>query len=337
MPHRRCSIMALAAIVVAISVYLLNASWLAARPAGRPSLVAQRGVHQVFDPRGVDNDTCTATRIPPPTHELIDNTLPSIAAAFNAGADVVEADVRETRDREFVLFHDLTLDCRTDGHGPVGVHILAELRRLDVGFGYTADGGRTYPLRGKGVGQMATLEEALRAFPDRRFLIQFKDGAPSTADDMVRYLEARGLADWGRLSFFGKQGAIRRLVALRPQARTWTDKGTFGCAAGYLAVGWSSYVPKSCRRGVIIVPANLSGLMWGWPNRFLERMRRNDAQVLMIGDMTRLPGADFSRLDSVDQLRKLPAGFDGSIWTDHIERIGPAAQRRWGMRRRGPD
>jgi glycerophosphoryl diester phosphodiesterase len=330
MPHRRRSILALAAVVaVAAGVYLLNASWLAARPTGRPVLVAQRGVHQVFDPRGVNNDTCTATRIPPPTHDLIDNTLPSIAAAFKAGANVVEADVRETRDRQFVLFHDLNLDCRTNGRGPVASHTLAELEGLDVGFGYSADGGQTHPLRGKGVGQMTALEKALHAFPDRRFLIQFKDGDSSAADDMVRYLEARGLANWSRLSFFGRQAPVRRLAVLRPQAHTWTDRGTFGCAAGYLAVGWTGYVPKPCRRAVIIVPTNLRGLMWGWPNRFLERMRRNDVHVLMIGDMTRLPSADFSRLDSVDELHELPAGFDGAIWTDHIERIGPAAQSRW--------
>jgi glycerophosphoryl diester phosphodiesterase len=316
-------------LLVVACLYLLNASWLASPAPGRPILVAQRGVHQVFDPRGVDNDTCTATRIPPPTHDLIDNTLPSIAAAFSAGADVVEVDVRQTRDGEFVLFHDLGLECRTNGRGLVAAHRLNELEQLDVGFGYTADAGRTFPLRGKGVGRMTTLEKALRAFPDRRFLIQFKDGGPTVADDMIRYLEARGLADWSRLGFFGKQATVRRLAMLRPQARTWTDKGTLGCAAGYLAVGWTGYVPKTCRRGVIIVPINLRGLMWGWPNRFLQRMRHNDVEVLMIGDMTRAPGADFSRLDSVDELRKLPQGFDGAVWTDHIERIGPEAQRRW--------
>jgi glycerophosphoryl diester phosphodiesterase len=317
-------------LIVVACLYLLNASWLAAPPSGRPTLVAQRGVHQVFDPRGVDNDTCTATRIPPPTHSLIDNTLPSIAAGFSAGADVVEVDVRQTRDRQFVLFHDLALDCRTNGRGPIIAHTVNELEPLDVGFGYTADGGRTHPLRGKGVGQMTTLEKALRAFPAKPFLIQFKDGGPAVADNMIRYLEARGLADWSRLSFFGNQAAVRRLAMLRPQARAWSDRGTVvSCDVGYLAFGWTGYVPKPCRRAVIIVPANLRGLMWGWPNRFLQRMRSNDVQVLMIGDLTRMPGADFSRLDSVDELRKLPQGFDGAVWTDHIERIGPEAKRVW--------
>jgi hypothetical protein len=31
-------------------------------------------------------------------------------------------------------------------------HSIDELRQLDAGFGYTADHGRTFPFRGKGVG-----------------------------------------------------------------------------------------------------------------------------------------------------------------------------------------
>ena len=326
---RRWPEVGLAAGVLVASVYLLNASWLAEAPPGRPTLIAQRGVHQVFDPRNVDNSTCTATRIPAPAHALIENTLPSIAAAFNAGADVVEVDVRQTSDGQYVLFHDASLDCRTDGHGLVLMHALEELRQLDVGYGYTADGGRSFPLRGKGVGQMPTLEQTLHAFPARRFLVQLKDGGPDVGEKVVGYLEARELADWLRLSFFGNQAAIRRLSELRPQARTWYERRMVSCAVGYLALGWSGYVPETCSKGVMIVPTNIRTLEWGWPNRFLQRMRREDVQVLMIGSLGSTHAVDFMRLDSVDELDELPAHFDCAIWTDHIERIGPAARRIW--------
>jgi len=107
------------AVAVLFILYFLNASWLAPTPSGRPTVIAQRGVHQVYEREGVDDATCTARHIPPPSHTFIDNTLPSIAAAFAAGADVVEVDVRLTADRHFVLFHDYSLECRTDGKGPV--------------------------------------------------------------------------------------------------------------------------------------------------------------------------------------------------------------------------
>ena len=39
------------------------------------------------------------------------------------------------------------------------------LKSLDAGYGYSADGGRTFPFRGKGVGAIPTLAEAVRALP----------------------------------------------------------------------------------------------------------------------------------------------------------------------------
>ena len=67
-------------------------------------------------------------------------------AAFDAGADIVEFDVHPTTDGHFAVFHDWTLDCRTDGKGVTREHTLAELKKLDVGYGYTADGGKTFPV-----------------------------------------------------------------------------------------------------------------------------------------------------------------------------------------------
>jgi glycerophosphoryl diester phosphodiesterase len=86
---------------------------------GAPRLIAHRGVHQTFDADGVENDTCTAQRIHPPTHEFIENTIPSMRAAFDAGASVVELDVHLTPDGEFAVMHDL--GARVP-HGPQGRH-----------------------------------------------------------------------------------------------------------------------------------------------------------------------------------------------------------------------
>ena len=149
---------ALGAVTIGAGLYLANVSWLASPPSGRPTVIAQRGLHQVYGREGIDDETCTARHILPPSHVFIDNTLPSIAAAFALGADVVEVDVKLTKDHEFVLFHDNALECRTDGTGWVGERSLAELKALDVGYGYTADDGKSFPLRGKGVGLMASLE-----------------------------------------------------------------------------------------------------------------------------------------------------------------------------------
>mgnify|MGYP001999636056 CR=1 FL=1 len=72
-----------------LAAYLGNASWLAPEP-DQPYFISHRGEHQTFDPTGVGPQDCTATRIAPVTHTFIENTLPAIGAAFDAGAEIVE-------------------------------------------------------------------------------------------------------------------------------------------------------------------------------------------------------------------------------------------------------
>jgi glycerophosphoryl diester phosphodiesterase len=70
-------------------------------------------------------------------------------AAALMGADMVEIDIAPTADGKIAVFHDWTVDCRTQGKGETRAKTLAELQALDPGYGYTADGGRNFPLRGK--------------------------------------------------------------------------------------------------------------------------------------------------------------------------------------------
>jgi glycerophosphoryl diester phosphodiesterase len=326
--RKRAKFLGIGAIAFGAGLYLGNASWLGSPPSGHTTVIAQRGLHQVYDREGVDDDTCTARRIPPPSQMFIDNTLPSIAAAFDMGADVVELDVKLTKDHQFVLFHDNALECRTNGAGWVSEHTLAELKTLDVGYGYTADDGKSFPLRGKGVGLMASLEEALVAHPSSRFLIQIKDGDRRVGDIMVAYLEERGFAQWNRVAFFGSARPVSRIASLRPEARTWSAMSTARCLSQYLRIGWTGHVPKACDGGVIMIPITQSDFVWGWPNRFLERMRKHKTEVILIGRIDGLSGAKFSRLDTVEEIKHLPPGFDGSIWTDRIDVVGPALSRK---------
>lgn len=64
-----------------------------------------------------------------------ENTLASFAKAAELGCRMVEFDVRLSKDGVPVVFHDDTLDRRTDGSGPVAARSLAELKRLDAGAG----------------------------------------------------------------------------------------------------------------------------------------------------------------------------------------------------------
>jgi glycerophosphoryl diester phosphodiesterase len=79
-----------------------------------------------------------------------ENTLLAFEEAARAGADVVELDVRLTRDDVPVVLHDPDVSATTDGGGQVHTLSVAEVKRLDAG-----GGGRR--------AEIPTLDEALEA------------------------------------------------------------------------------------------------------------------------------------------------------------------------------
>jgi len=317
-------------LAVAVGLYLANASWLAPVPVGTPLVYAQRGIYQRFSHDNLGERDCTAARILPPTNPYLENTLPSIRAAFDAGASVTSLAIHPTIDGEFAVFHDWALDCRTNGHGDTRKQSMSYLKTLDIGYGYTADGGRSFPFRGKGVGLMPTLHEVLTAFPGKRFIITFKSNDPSEADKLVAYLRAHHDPVDEGLWAIGGDRPIDRLHQLVPQARVSSKKRMKACSIGYFALGWSGRVPDACRHGFIVVPLNWRWAYWGWPNCFLDRMKRKDVEVMLTGPMGK--GAGLPSLSSPAELDAVPTGFSGLIVTDALEAIGPEARRRWPKR-----
>jgi glycerophosphoryl diester phosphodiesterase len=321
--RRAIAITASGLAAFAVLVYLNNSTWLSASGVwvGRAPLLAHRGLAQTFDLEGVKPDTCTATRIHPPAHDYLENTLASMAAAFAAGADMVEFDVHPTTDGQFAVFHDWTLDCRTDGKGVTREHGLPALKALDIGYGYTADGGKTFPFRGKGVGLLPSLDEVLTTFPEQRFLIHVKSNDPDEGFRLAARLERLSADQRERLIVYGGDPPVAVVRTRLPDLRTMSRKSLMECLTRYLALGWSGYVPSACEHSIVLVPVNYSAWLWGWPGRFIDRMESASAAVFVVG---RYEGGEFSRgIDSVDELKELPPGFRGGIWTNRIDLIGP--------------
>jgi glycerophosphoryl diester phosphodiesterase len=61
-----------------------------------------------------------------------ENTMAAFRAAIELGADMIETDVRRTRDGHLVLLHDATLDRTTAGRGMVTDATQAEVHDLGV-------------------------------------------------------------------------------------------------------------------------------------------------------------------------------------------------------------
>jgi glycerophosphoryl diester phosphodiesterase len=306
--------------VVALAL-LFNASfWSSYR--GQLTLVAHRGVAQTFHREGLTNETCTAERIYPPEHPYLENTIASMKAAFDAGADVVEFDVHPTTDGAFAVIHDWTVDCRTNGKGVTREHSLAELKALDIGYGYTADGGKTFPFRGKGVGLMPSLDEVLATFPDKRFLINVKSNDPREGELLADRLLQLPPAQLALLMSYGGDRPMETLRKRIPGMRTTSRKSVIACGTRYLALGWSGYVPEACQNSIMMVPVNLGFIVWGWPNRFLERMNAAGTEVFVTGPYASGdPGT--SGVDTPEDVERLPSDFGGGVWTNRIERVGP--------------
>ncbi len=64
-----------------------------------------------------------------------ENTLASVEQAISLGVDLVEVDLRSTRDGHLVIIHDERVDRTTNGRGVVAEMALAKLQQLDAGNG----------------------------------------------------------------------------------------------------------------------------------------------------------------------------------------------------------
>lgn len=62
-----------------------------------------------------------------------ENTLPAIQKALDLGVDMIDIDVRMTKDEEIILMHDPTVERTTNGIGAVKHMTFAEIRELDAG------------------------------------------------------------------------------------------------------------------------------------------------------------------------------------------------------------
>lgn len=282
-----------------------------------PKIIAHRGVHQIYAGADRGADTCTAGQIAPMTHSHIANTIPSIAAAFDAGADIVEVDVHLTADGHFAVFHDWTLDCQTDGTGVTHKQGMAYLRTLDLGYGYTTDGD-TFPLRGTGVGDMPTLGEIFESGDvSGQILVNFKGDRVREGVTLADRYKGTATPIWG---VYGGDAPTRAAM----DATDWTGFGRQSlkaCLIRYALTGWTGRAPAACADMTVAIPMDYAPYLWGWPHKFTRRMKVVGTNVILWGPYD---GSGFSSgIDDVVTLARVPDNFDGYLWTNRIEMIGP--------------
>jgi glycerophosphoryl diester phosphodiesterase len=144
-------------------------------------------------------------------------TLFAFERALEAGADVLEMDAHSTRDGRLVLLHNKTLEQTTNGRGKVKEHTWDEIKNLDAGYRWTADGA-TFPFRtepGREVPpelRIARLEDVFERFKDRRppvrMNVEIKQTSPSIAKALYDLIVKHGVED-SVLVACGRGGPMR--------------------------------------------------------------------------------------------------------------------------------
>jgi glycerophosphoryl diester phosphodiesterase len=83
------------------------------------------------------------------------------------------------------------VDRTTDGSGAVNEMTLAQLKTLDAGYRWTADQGRSFPFRGRGI-TVPSLSEVLAAFADTPFITEIKEKQPEVSQPVCDLLHQHG-------------------------------------------------------------------------------------------------------------------------------------------------
>jgi glycerophosphoryl diester phosphodiesterase len=214
------------------------------------------------------------------------NTILAFDEALNAGADVLEMDVRSTSDGALVVIHNSTVDETTDGRGPVAGFTLTALQLLDAGYRWGPD---KFPHRGKGL-KVPTLEEVFEHYKNRDVCmnIEIKQIMPSIVDRFCDLVVKHGMTDRILVASFSTS-VLRQIRARLPKLAT--SAGTWEMFVFYLLHWfnltdryhlpvqslqfWSSAGPFPIITESLVTAAHQYGLeIHGWTVNNPDEMRR---------------------------------------------------------------
>ena len=233
-----------------------------------------------------------------------ESTLYTFRKAVKLGVDVLEMDVRSTRDGQLIILHDDTVSRTTNATGPVQNYTLVDLKKLDAAHRWSPDNGQTFPLRNKGI-QIPTLPEVFKAFPQTKLNLEIKEARSSTIQSLCRLIRDHQMTNSVVVASF-ETDSLKEFRRLCPQVATSAGASEaqlfFGLQKVYLE---AVYSPDA---QVLQVPEALGDLKIV-NKRFIDaaHARNMRVQVWLVNDVTSMQ-------------RLLELGLDG-IMTDYPQRL----------------
>jgi glycerophosphoryl diester phosphodiesterase len=171
--------------------------------------------------------------------EAPENTLEAFGMAVALGYCYLETDAHVSRDGVVLAFHDPRLDDKTDRTGAIAALSIAEVEAADAGYVFSADGGRSFPFRGRGV-RIPRLEELLLRWPEARVNIDPKTDA--CVEPLVALIDRLGAWDRVGIGAFSDR-RIGRVRALS-RGRACTSMGP-RAVAGARAAALCGVMPRA--------------------------------------------------------------------------------------------
>lgn len=143
------------------------------------------------------------------------NTIEMMQAAKSAGADILDADVRVTKDGVLVAAHDDNVRAKSGATISIANSTYDELRRIDIGDTW-AGPNHDFPLAGSHV-LVPSIETVMRTFPRNRVGLEFKtDGAEAALCTLLRSMKRTGDV----FVSSGGDGPVTRFKSICPESVT---------------------------------------------------------------------------------------------------------------------
>jgi len=137
-----------------------------------------------------------------------ENSLEAITESIRIGIDIIEVDIRQSKDGEMVIMHDRTIDRTTNGNGKVDDYTLSELKSYNLIFNNQATEYK-----------IPTFEEVLQLTKGKILLdIDFKLEDMASIKKTYALIEKYGMEDQ-ILFFLYDYKETPRLQQLNPKIR----------------------------------------------------------------------------------------------------------------------
>lgn len=131
--------------------------------------------------------------------------------------------------------------------------------------------------------------------------------------------------DGEKYSLIGDEAAVAAFRKARPKSSAFTVAEARACASDYKLSGLWGAIPESCKQGAMLLTVDETGYtLWGWPNRFLARTGEAGVKVMIAESVE---GDVIKGLTDVNRYGEIANSFNGHIWIEDIEELGPALKR----------